>query len=209
MRGLCGITVLDARTAFACGTFDRETAPGVLRTTNGEGWDLLRLPREVTNLTDVLFWTAHTGLVAGGTASRPEVLLTHDGGESWERAAIHGDFVEGSYCWKVFFVNGVTGYASVAASRNTGMVLRTDDSGRNWRVLPLDQALDGSWDLQGIGFLNERHGWVCQRGGSAFETRDGGMHWAPAEPILQDLNRIHVTPSAVYASGASIYRLPL
>jgi photosystem II stability/assembly factor-like uncharacterized protein len=213
-RGICGMSVLDAKTAFACGTFDSTTRCGVLRTEDGDCWEPLPLPTSTVNLVDVHFWDRRWGLAAGGHAesrfgtTRPVVLRTRDGGRYWEPARIHGELPPGSYCWKIFFLDELVGFVSVASTGSYGpFILKTTDAGETWRAMKITAYGQTEWDLQGIGFANAKRGWVGQFSGPVYETVNGGDSWQPID-LLSDLNRVRLAGDAVYASGDAMYRRP-
>jgi hypothetical protein len=209
--GLCGLAVLDAQTAFACGTYNQTVVPGFWRTIDGTTWTGLDLPRDIASLIDLQFWDANRGIVVGGTANGPAVLLTQDAGASWSRASISGGPPQGSYCWKISFVDSDVGFVSVADTGASPFILTTIDGGQHWAAEQLNISdFNGSWDLQGIGFVSARQGWVGQGEPppgtvSAFGTVDG-TDWTP-ERVLSNLNRVRNTPQGTFACGASVYRL--
>src|SRR5206468_12461499 len=94
-------------------------------------------------------------------------------------------------CWKMHFPSRRVGYATVQnyeQGRTARVVVKTVDGGSTWRELPL--ADDARLQEFGVGFLDERRGWV---GGTTtgYETRDGGAHWTPVE-TGRALNKIRI-----------------
>ena len=96
-----------------------------------------------------------------------EIPLPHPG--SWRREATLRD---------VTFVNALQGWAC----GDRGTLLRTDDGGQNWLVVPtsVDCRLDS------ISFVDDRHGWAVggfeaagseRRIGVVVATEDGGRTW--------------------------------
>jgi photosystem II stability/assembly factor-like uncharacterized protein len=138
---------------------------------------------------------------------RPAVFLTSDAGRTWRAAKVQGLPAQRAYCWKVFFLDRSQGFVSVADSGAVPMILKTVDGGETWQTLKLDAVGPDEWDLQGIAFLNEHHGWVGQLGGAVFETKDGGKTWAAADAVLSDVNRFRTTRTEMLACGDAIYRL--
>jgi photosystem II stability/assembly factor-like uncharacterized protein len=206
-RGLCGMSVLDETTAFACGTFDRKTAPGLWQTQDGVSWTGVALPDGITNLIDVSFWDAKHGMVVGGTSKGPVILLTADGGGTFAPATLTGQLPASSYCWKIFFVDDALGFVSVADSGKHPLFLATKDGGITFTTVQLDvHDFDNTWNLQGIGFADAQHGWVGQEGGPTFETDDGGASWSSIG-ALADFNRMRVTTAGAFAGGDALYRL--
>jgi hypothetical protein len=114
--------------------------------------------------------------------------------------------------WKLHFPSPTVGYGSVQGydpAVAQKFVAKTTDGGRTWRELPL--VADAAWRSFGIGFADERWGWVGGAGGG-LETRDGGASWAPVA-FGRAVNKIRVVgPSGArraYAVGAEVHRLDL
>lgn len=106
------------------------------------------------------------------------------------------------------------GYATVQsydeAAGNRRVIVKTADGGKSWRELPLvDEA--GIREF-GIGFVDERRGWVGTSK-TGFETRDGGKSWSRVE-MGRAVNKIRVVRkpdggAAVFAIGVDVHRLDL
>src|SRR5262249_24923058 len=134
-----------------------------------------------------------------------------DGGQTWTR--VYRSNRPSEITWKVSFPSEKVGYATVQnydadpkiAQR---VVAKTEDGGKTWHELPL--TVDHAYTEFGVGFLNERRGWI---GGSSggFETRDGGRHWKPVE-MGHKINKIRILPMPggkfrAFAVGSDVYRL--
>jgi hypothetical protein len=103
------------------------------------------------------------------------------------------DFESGEWGWKIQFLNKTHGFVALENFRNAS-ILVTTDGGNSWvrkhvakNQDPTSRAINN--DLEGIGFINERQGWV---GGWGFQelsapvgglensfTEDGGETWIP------------------------------
>ncbi len=53
------------------------------------------------------------------------------------------------------------------------ILLNSPDSGRSWRVVPIDQA----WSISAIRFFDRNRGWFVTSGGSIWATRNAGVTW--------------------------------
>jgi photosystem II stability/assembly factor-like uncharacterized protein len=102
------------------------------------------------------------------------------------------------------------GYATVQnyqEGRSQRVVVKTTDGGATWRELPLVD--DAHAQEFGVGFVDERRGWVGTAV-SGFETRDGGRSWAPVE-MGRAVNKIRIVRNGArwraYAIGVSVSRL--
>lgn len=134
---------------------------------------------------------------------RPVILRTRDGGKSWINTTANiNDFECGEWGWKIQFLNETHGFVALENFRDAS-ILVTTDGGNSWVKKhvandqnPASPAINN--DLEGIGFLNERQGWV---GGWGFGnvdasvnglensyTEDGGETWIPQNHSPDDPN---------------------
>ncbi|MEQ1493420.1 MAG: hypothetical protein ABL932_23030, partial [Terricaulis sp.] len=139
--------------------------------------------------------------------SNAAILRTTDGGATWSEVYRSRNLLE--LCWKMSFPSPRVGYATIqnnddqhAAQR----VVKTIDAGATWRELPLVE--DAEIRELGIGFLDERRGWVgTSKGG--YETLDGGRTWRSAE-FGQSVNTIRSLRNGrrftAYAIGLNVAR---
>ncbi|GAM97705.1 BNR repeat protein [alpha proteobacterium U9-1i] len=204
VRGICGIDVIQRRrivqgelrdTAIihAAGRVGGPAA--ILRSVDGgESWTTLDLTAQAGMILDVKFFDAMHGLVCASTASdiseaRALILRTADGGRTWLRAYESNRPFEN--CWKMNFPSRDVGYATVQNyqdGQTQRVLIKTTDGGASWRELPLvDDARVREF---GIGFVNENWGWIGAST-TGFETRDGGLSWAPIE-MGRAVNKIRV-----------------
>jgi photosystem II stability/assembly factor-like uncharacterized protein len=56
-----------------------------------------------------------------------------------------------------------------------GLIVVSDDEGRNWRQIPLSL----SSDLVSVIFVSSQRGWACGHDGVVLQTVDGGITWTP------------------------------
>ena len=186
-------------------------------TDNGASWELIDMREHASNLIDIYFFDEDNGFVVGGlndtkcpydppnpegaypaprlsrySQVRPVVLRTRDGGKSWTNTTANiKDFQCGEWGWKIQFLNETHGFVAMENFRNAS-ILVTKNGGKSWvkkhvakDQKPSSKAINN--DLEGIGFINERQGWV---GGWGFQplseavgglensyTEDGGETW--------------------------------
>ena len=127
-------------------------------------------------------------------------------------AAAQAGFPFGEWGWKIHFVDEMTGFVSLE-NFTDGAILRTDDGGRAWTRLQVNDPQDNA-NLEGIGFVDAQQGWVGGWGNRAFTggfssaTGDGGNSWQDANHIGKYLNRFRFIrdPLVGYASGDTVYR---
>ena len=183
----------------------------------GESWTSRDLGTLTAAIYDVKFLGPRVGFIAGSSdqdlsRARGLILRSDDGGENWREVYRSERAFE--TVWKLHFPSDSVGFGSVqsydpdaAASRR--YVTTTDDGGRTWSELPLVD--DARWRSFGIGFADERLGWVGGNLGG-LETRDGGRNWAPVE-IGRAVNKFRFVGSGAdrraYAIGSDVHRLRL
>lgn len=225
VAGICGIDILrerrvyqgEAVSATIIHAAGRVGGPAAILASRdgGMSWSVTDLKGQAGMILDIKFLDARTGFVAASTDSDVEkgealILRTTDGGKSWSPVYRSGRKMEN--IWKMSWPSARTGYATVQnydpdPANTKRVIVKTTDSGRTWQELPLVTA-PGVQQF-GIGFLDEKRGWVgCKAGG--YETRDGGKSWAPVA-FGRAVNKVRVVRDAkrtrVFAIGVDVHRL--
>jgi photosystem II stability/assembly factor-like uncharacterized protein len=204
-KGICGISIADNNTIYACGRF---TGPaGVIKSTDrGATWQSIDMSAYATTLIDCKFFSADSGFVVGGFgptyATRKAVILfTSNGGASWTQKAISTS--DSNWCWKISFVNRNVGYVSIETpfSSPEESFFKTTNGGESWLELPYTGT------EQGIGFVNDTLGWL----GFHFmkQSTDAGLTWNNIDFGMQlpFINRIRFYGDTMgYASGSRIFK---
>ncbi len=222
---VCGLSVVDESVVYASGTNYPNRPPRMMRTIDGgatwDGWDMAA---HASLLVDTYFATPERGWVVGGRAGVPNptrddvkavVLFTEDGGRTWvdQVAALQDDLPLGEWGWKIQFLDDQLGFVSLE-SFVRGAILKTTDGGRSWARFDINDP-QGNANLEGIGFVDEDHGWVGGwgtadfQGGFTSETTDGGRTWADANHVGAFINRFRFFGDPVsvgYASGLTVYK---
>lgn len=222
---ICGMSVVDEHVVFAAGTNFPNRPPALLKTTDGGAtWTARDMKPFADLLIDVFFTSAREGWVVGGRTTepvatranvRPVVLRTEDGGESWVNrvAEIQDDFPLGEWGWKIQFLNASVGFVSLE-NFTQGAILSTADGGATWTRHGVNDPQQNA-NLEGVGFVDEKHGWVGGWGDASFEqlssseTLDGGLTWRDANEIGKAINRFRFFGQPVsvgYASGETVYK---
>jgi photosystem II stability/assembly factor-like uncharacterized protein len=208
-EGICGINVVNDSVVYAVG---RVGGPAyLLKTTNaGASWQSLDLSAQARDLIDCRFFSADTGFVSGsapdGTGSHHYAIFgTVDGGASWSTVASGTDTVQ--LAWKLFFLTRQIGFASIESipDHDSLPILKTTDGGLTWsRKLVSTGAAPF---IQGIGFMDELHGWIGGFGLETYATTDGGDTWSLDPTSLFSLNRLRrVNDSIGYAVGKKVWK---
>lgn len=225
ITGICAIDVLRSQRIYqgkleprlvvhAAGRVGGPT--GMLRSTDGgKSWTVSDLSAVAGMILDVKFFDEQTGLLFASTGRDPAtteglILRTTDGGKNWSVVYKSGRGAE--LIWKASFVSRQIGYATVQSydpNRAQQLIVKTLDGGKTWTGLSMVQ--DAKARQFGIGFIDEKRGWVGTAAGG-FETRDGGKSFTPA-PIARAANKFRVVQDGakrqVYAIGTQVQRLTI
>jgi photosystem II stability/assembly factor-like uncharacterized protein len=161
----------------------------LLRTTDGESWELIStIPEHYDDL-------AFSSETEGVYIYDRKIFRTQDGGRTWNevyhcatRAQI-GGLARQLECsmWKgkVRFATPTVAYAlGDAVDADAAVILKSTDAGASWNVVAVIEnqyAIEG-----GMFFIDESTGYVTMKDATAaFRTTDGGMTWTgmPATAI--------------------------
>jgi photosystem II stability/assembly factor-like uncharacterized protein len=221
IRGICAIDVLISPSEMGLRTLihaaGRVSGPAqLLRSDNGgETWTSIDLSNRAGMILDVKFLDPNVGLVFAGTTSDVEqshalILRTTDGARTWHE--VYRSTRAGEIIWKASFPTSRLGYATIQrhdVKVSQQLVAKTLDGGRHWVEIPLVRDIAA---LEfGVGFVDERHGWVGTAIGG-FETQDGGKTWQRSN-LARMANRIRTATVSgeplVYAIGSEVqqYRI--
>ncbi|MEO5625171.1 MAG: glycoside hydrolase domain-containing protein, partial [Dokdonella sp.] len=159
----------------------------LLRTADGgRHWlDITPQPANFAGIDAVFFLDAHEGWAAiareDSTGIEAQVLSsiahTHDGGASWSPEPLPADALADATPLALDFVDARHGWLMARAPSGSnfqrGRLLRTDDAGRTWNVLPAPPIV-----AQPV-FASPQTGWLA--GGPQrdrlYVTHDGGASW--------------------------------
>jgi photosystem II stability/assembly factor-like uncharacterized protein len=181
----------------------------------GETWNVIDMTPHTAMILEVKFFDAMNGIVFGASdanvqASHARILRTDDGGKTWKVAYESKRPFE--ITWKGSFPSRKVGYATIQSynpdpKNSHRYVAKTTDGGKTWTELPL--VNDAKVREFGIGFYDERIGWVGAAAGG-YQTTDGGKTWRTVE-MGRAVNKIRVLRSGdglvAYAIGSDVYKL--
>ncbi|MFY0610997.1 MAG: hypothetical protein JXQ99_05680 [Hyphomicrobiaceae bacterium] len=243
---VCGLQVFDDSHIFAAGTnFPLQPARFLKSLDGGDSWIVRDMEDHATILVDVWFTSPTVGWLVGARVTRPHslrddvipvVLKTIDGGNSWEDRLQFSPEMNpplGEWGWKIQFVDDE--FIVVACENfRAGAILISQDAGEHWVRCEIRNS-EGAMineNLEGIGFLNRKVGWVGGWGDQAVSsgrtsaTTDGGKTWTDltktwAKPTAfltgtpvcssdvdkgQYINRFRFINGFGYAAGNSVYK---
>jgi len=216
---ICGLSMVGTNIIYGSGGYDGP-ARIVKSIDGGATWTSIDMSPYAQTLIDIKFFSADTGIVVGGGLSgvfgfdvgsntiNAVVLYTTDGGATWTPK--YTGSVAGEWGWKIDFLTRNIGYVSLEAFEHA-TILKTTDGGLTWSRM----EIENNFDLEGVGFINENHGFAGGYGITT-ETVNGGETWtalnisgAETEPVADEhrVNRFKFFGDTLgYASGRTIYK---
>jgi len=169
-----------------------------------EHWDIqyhYHQADSTLTINDLSFPDETHGVACGFTTDRkdkdhPIVLLTSDGGETWNETAVK------ETCLSLFLLADASGWMVTDAGLWT-----TEEAGRTWVKSKTAPA-----NLLRIWFLDHNHGFAAGRQKHVYETKDGGVTWtpvdaaasAPGDPVYTTYGDIAFTGQKGIISGWNI-----
>jgi photosystem II stability/assembly factor-like uncharacterized protein len=182
----------------------------------GATFSRLALPPQVAMILDVHFLDPSVGFVFAGTdadvaKSHGLIMRTMDAGRTWK--VVYESQRPFELMWKASFPSRTVAFATLqnySPEQAQRYVVKTVDGGATWTEVPL--VTDAKVQELGIGFVDERHGWVGARD-HGFETTDGGATWTPVASMPKATNKLRVIRDGdrmhVWAIGLDVRHLEL
>jgi len=209
-NGLCGLQVVNKDVIVACGRVDGP--PFFIKSVDGGStWTSKDMSAYAGMLIDVYFTSRDTGFIVGGTdksrsASSSLIIYTTDGGKTWTTKI--KDPGRYNHCWKITHSSKKTLYVSIEEKLMTDTLkyFKSEDGGATWIEKMVPDVQYG--ESQGIGFLNDKLGWIGGNVGYTLCTVDGGKSFNKMpQGYLLNLNRIRfVNDTLAYAVGQRVYK---
>jgi photosystem II stability/assembly factor-like uncharacterized protein len=204
-RGICGLAVADSNTIYGGGNYFQDSGYIIKSTDGGNSWNLIDMGGYASSIIDMFFLNKDTGFVTGKGPLPLEtavILYTTNGGASWTYKFKNTIFNE--YCWKIQRLTKLIWYASIEdLSAVSPRILKSIDGGMTWTVHLVDVS---PYNIEGIGFIDPKHGWTGGGPGFSFETTNGGLTWEKV-PICPLMNRVfRLNDTTLFASGNQIWK---
>ena len=204
-RGFCGMTHVGEQVHLV-GRYFGPVADYFFSPDGGRTWRHSDLHALAQGLVDVSFLNESVGLIGGMSNTGPVGagpavnLKTTDGGLHWRTVFTH-DGGRG-FASKMFPVTAKLIYVALQSQDGIYRVARLTDAGDSWDVQIVATGRLPGLAVQGIGFLDERTGWV----GGFFEGMwtgllDGGLTWTEVPMSDRTINRFEKVGRALFTAG--------
>jgi photosystem II stability/assembly factor-like uncharacterized protein len=226
VKGLCAIDIIKVP-YINHGTLDykhyiiaggRVGSPAFLLRSydNGETFRSEDLNAQCAYILDIKFLNENDGFIMAGThknvaKSNALILRTTNSGKTWKKVYQSNRPYE--ITWKASFPTSKTGYVTIQnynpdSTLKTRYVAKTTNGGKKWKELKMVD--DFGVREFGIGFINDKVGWVGTTK-NGFETTDGGKTWSK-QNIGNAVNKIRILKKpdggyVGYAIGSNVFKL--
>jgi photosystem II stability/assembly factor-like uncharacterized protein len=179
--GFCGMTHVGKR-FHTVGRYYGNVTDHYMSPDGGQTWRFQDLSEYAQALIEIVFLNEKVGFIGGMSRTGPVgggpaiILQTKDAGETWRPVFTH-DGGRG-FAWKIFPVTDRIIYTALQSQDGIFRVAKSTDAGDSWTVQTVATGQPMGPGLQGIGFLDAKHGFVGGFFEGLWETTDGGEHWA-------------------------------
>ena len=168
---------LDNQNGWMVGAGGINVGGGILGRTRDGGltWEYqtgLIAKKRLSNSVDlnaVHFLDLQRGIIA---AESGVILLTEDGGDSWETVSFAAPIY--AHLYDIDFIDDLKGW--IVGSKG---VLVTEDGGQTWAPAEEEDRMGG----RALDFIDHSRGWVVGKLGAVHRTEDGGSTWSPVFPM--------------------------
>jgi photosystem II stability/assembly factor-like uncharacterized protein len=182
----------------------------------GESFKSVDLNSFGASLYDIKMFDKNEGIACSSSdsdvrKSHARILSTSDGGMTWQ--TVYESTRPFEISWKCFFPTREIGYATVQhynpdTTLTTQHIIKTTDGGKSWKEITF--ANDYASRPFGIGFIDEKHGYVGTMN-SGYETHDGGETWQKIA-LGRATNKIRILKTREgkvygYAIGVNVFKL--
>jgi photosystem II stability/assembly factor-like uncharacterized protein len=204
-RGICGLAVADANTIYGGGNWFGDSAYIVKSVDGGNTWSFIDMSSYATSIIDLYFINKDVGFATGKGKLPMEsgiILYTTDGGASWSYK--FQNTVNNEYCWKIQRLTSSIYFASLEDFGNVPpKILKSTDGGMTWTI---QQVAASAYNIEGVGFINDKLGWTGGDANFSFKSEDGGITWDTIH-VCPYMNRVFkVNDTLLFASGDRIYK---
>jgi photosystem II stability/assembly factor-like uncharacterized protein len=204
-KGICGLAVADANTIYGGGNWFQDAGYIIKSVDGGNTWSFIDMSAYASSIIDMYFLNKDVGFVTGRGPLPLQtgiILYTTDGGKSWTNK--FQNTVANEYCWKIQRLTSKIYFASLEDFGNVPpKILKSTDGGMTWNF---NTVATSPYNIEGIGFIDEKKGWTGGDANFSFESNDGGFTWQKIN-VCPYMNRVFkVNDTLLFASGDKIYK---
>jgi photosystem II stability/assembly factor-like uncharacterized protein len=173
----------------------------------GRTWRASDLGTLAQGLVEVQFLNQSVGLIGGMSAEGPAsagpatILKTIDGGRTWR--TVFRDNGGRGFAWKIVPVSKTMIYAALQSQDGTYRIAKSIDAGDTWNVHIVATGRTTGPAVQGIGFIDERTGFVGGFFSGMYTTTDGGETWSALSVMGGTYNRFEKVGDTLITAGTS------
>jgi photosystem II stability/assembly factor-like uncharacterized protein len=204
-RGICGLAVADANTIYGGGNWYQDAGYIIKSVDGGDSWSFIDMSAYASSIIDMYFINKDVGFVTGRGPLPLEtgvILYTTDGGATWTYK--FKNTIPNEYCWKIQRLTSKIYFASLEDFGNVPpKILKSTDGGMTWTVY---QVATAPYNIEGIGFIDEKKGWTGGDYGFSFQSNDGGLTWDTVNicPLMDRVFKVNDT--LLFATGDRIWK---
>jgi photosystem II stability/assembly factor-like uncharacterized protein len=209
-RGFCGMTHVGNRMHIV-GRYRGNVTDYFYSPDAGKTWEYQDLSSMAQGLVDIMFVDEKTGFIGGMSRNGepgkgPAIILkTTDGGKHWRPVFEHAG--GRGFAWKLWPISKKMIYASLQSEDGVYRIAKTTDAGEHWDTLTVATDRPKGPAVQGIGFIDEKTGWVGGFFQGMYGTTDGGKTWTFLNVPTAVVNRFeHVGKTLITAGSRGVYR---
>jgi photosystem II stability/assembly factor-like uncharacterized protein len=204
-QGYCGITHVGQQVHIV-GKYIGNATDYYYSPDAGKTWRYENLNDSAQALVDVRFLSDKVGLIGGMGKSAAlnqgsaMILKTTDGGLHWH-VVFHNEAGRG-YAWKFFPITSKLIYAGLQSEDGVYRAVKTLDGGDHWDTLTVATGLQKGHNIQGIGFIDAKTGWVGGWFKGMWTTTDGGKSWTNVDVPDAIINRFERVGNSLFTAGS-------
>jgi photosystem II stability/assembly factor-like uncharacterized protein len=204
-KGFCGMTHVGKKVHIV-GRYYGSATDYFHSPDAGKTWRHTNLSDLAQGLVDVSFISEDVGFIGGMAKSAtvgqgPAVILkTTDGGKTW-RSVFQHDGGRG-FAWKIFPMSKKLVYASLQSQDGIYRIAKSTDGGDSWTTHTVATGRPMGPGVQGIGFLDEKVGFVGGFFMGMWGTTDGGATWTEVAVPDGVINRFERVGKTLYTAGS-------
>jgi photosystem II stability/assembly factor-like uncharacterized protein len=204
-KGFCGITHV-GNEVHVVGRYIGAATDYFYSPDAGKTWRHADLGHLAQGLVDVAFVSNDVGFIGGmarsGAAGQgpAAIFKTTDGGKHWHTVYQH-DGGRG-FAWKLFPVSRELIFASLQSEDGIYRIAKSTNGGDTWTTITVTSGRTEHLWVQGIGFVDEKVGFIGGFFQGMWATTDGGASWTRIAVPHGTINRFERMGKTLVTAGS-------